>query len=128
MKRRNPFSRSFDFYLDAREKVKLYAEKHPERIIAVMFIILLFAVAALLISKATHKNTYASSIYSISNKLSLPDQSRAKPGHSLGSDVMDLLGAYHQASSINPDSITPKDSLLLKEIDKDLNRILNEKD
>ncbi len=128
MKRRNLFSRSYELYREAREKVKSYADQHPERIIAAMFIILLFAVAAFLISKATHKNSYAGSIHTFSNKLSLPDKVNGKPGHSVGADVMDLLGAYHQASGINPDSITPEDSLLLKEIDKDLNRILDEKD
>ncbi|QNF31354.1 hypothetical protein HUW51_00940 (plasmid) [Adhaeribacter swui] len=128
MKPRNPFSHLFDWYANARERVQQYAARYPERIIAGMFIILLFAVAALLISKATHKNSYAGSIHFISDKLSLPHKPVTKPGHSLGSDMIDVLDAYREASAINPDSITAKDSLLLKEIDKDLNRILDEQD
>ena len=91
-----------------------------------MFLILLLSVATLLISKASHKETYGSSIKSISSQINRPNS--IQQGKPITSEMMDILRIYGKASSINPDSITTQDSLMLKEIDKDINNILDEKD
>lgn len=128
MKPRKDFKINPQLFTDLREKIKLYLERYPERVVAGMFIILLVAVAGLLLAKAMHQDTYSGSIDSISSKLRAPQKIKVNPGRSLSSEVMGVWQAYQQAQAINPDSITTKDSLLLKEIDKDLNSILDEKD
>lgn len=126
MKQRNLFNRPMEIYSEKREKIKLYAEKHPERIIGAMFLILLIAVTAFLIMKATHKESRTSSLNEIFNRVSAP--SARPPEKPMKAGILDLLSLYGKSKSINPDSLTLKDSLLIKEIDKDLNKILDEKD
>lgn len=127
MSKRNHFERLQELYSEIRVKTVLYKQKHPDKVIAGMFLILLLSVAVLLISKISHKNTYAGSIHSISNKIQIPKDSLKRPGKPIASEMMDILSIYGKARTINPDSITTKDSLLLKEINKDLNEILDEK-
>ncbi len=127
MSKRNLFERLQELYSDIRAKTFLYKQKHPDKVIAGMFLILLLSVAVLLMSKINHKDTYAGSIHSISNKMQVPKDSLKRPGKPIASEMMDIISIYGKARTINPDSITTRDSLLLKEIDKDLNKILDEK-
>lgn len=126
MRQRNLFSQVFGLYSDTREKIRLYAEKYPERIIGAMFLILLIAVTVFLITKATRKQDYRSSTRTLVSRLGAPS-AKANIAPATGS-VLDLLSLYGKTKAINPDSLTLKDSLLIKEIDKDLKNILNEKD
>ena len=128
MSKRNHFKRFQELYSDIRVKTILYKQKHPDKVIAGMFLILLLSVAVLLMSKISHKDTYAGSIHSFSNKIQVPKDSLKRPSKPIASEIMDILSIYGRTRAINPDSITTKDSLLLKEIDKDLNKILDEKD
>jgi len=125
MKQRNPFSPVLEFYSDTREKIIIYKEKYPERVIGLMFLILLVAVTIFLISKATRQDSYSGSAQTLVKRISAPTAAAAgKVGQPATTDVMSLLGLYGKAKSINPDSLTLKDSLLLKEINQDLNQIL----
>ena len=125
MKQRNPFSPVLEFYFDTREKIILYKEKYPERVIGLMFLILLIAVTIFLISKATHEDSYRGSAQTLVKRISAPTAAAPdKASKPITADVLGLLSLYGKANSINPDSLTLKDSLLLKEMNQDLNKIL----
>ncbi|KAA5539145.1 hypothetical protein [Adhaeribacter rhizoryzae] len=126
MKQRNPFNGMLGLYSGTREKVRLYAEKQPDKVIAAMFLILLVAVTIFLITKATHQQDYNRSAGALLNRISAPAPPPA--GKPITGDILDLLTLYGRTKAINPDSLTLKDSLLLKEINRDLNKILDEKD
>lgn len=128
MRQRNLFNHLLELYADTGKKISLYAKEHPERVIGGMFLILLVSVAGLLISKAAHRETYSGSIHSISSKFSGTTSTQQMRGRPITADIMNLLTLYGKTRGINPDSLTLKDSLLLKEIDRGLNKILNEKD
>jgi len=125
MNKKNPFSPVQEFYSNTRGKIILYKEKYPERVIGLMFLILLVAVTIFLISKATHEDTYRGSAQTIVKRISAPTTAATvKQGKAVTTDVMSLLSLYGKAKAINPDSLDSKDTLLLKEINKDLNQIL----
>ncbi|PIQ20242.1 MAG: hypothetical protein COW65_16165 [Cytophagales bacterium CG18_big_fil_WC_8_21_14_2_50_42_9] len=126
MQQRNLFNQIKEFYSELRARFLIYKDKHPDRVIGAMFLILLLSVAILLISKASHKETYGSSIKSIRGQINQPNA--IPQDKTITSEMMDLLRVYGKASSINPDSLTAQDSLMLNEIDKDINKILDEKD
>jgi hypothetical protein len=126
MKQRNPFNGIMGLYTGTREKVRLYAGKQPDKVIAAMFLILLVAVTIFLITKATHPPNYNRSAGALLNRISAPVPPPA--GKPITADILDLLTLYGKTKAINPDSLTLKDSLLLKEISRDLNKILDEKD
>ena len=126
MKQRNPFNGMLALYTSTREKVRLYVEQQPDKLIAAMFLILLVAVTIFLITKATHQQNYNRSAGTLLNRMSAPAPTPA--GKPITADILELLTLYGKTKAINPDSLTLKDSLLLKEINRDLNKILNEKD
>ncbi len=126
MKQRNPFNGIMGLYTGTREKVRLYAAQHPDKVIAAMFLILLVAVTIFLITKAIHQQNYNRSAGALLNRISAPAPLPA--GKPITADILDLLTLYGKTKAINPDSLTLKDSLLLKEINRDLNKILDEKD
>ncbi len=126
MSTKNPFSQVHDFFSDTREKIRLYAEKYPERVIAAMFFILLMAVTVFLITKATRKQEYRISTKDLVSRVGAPT-AKASIAPATG-NILDLLSLYGKTKAINPDNLTLKDSLLLKEINQDLKNILNEKD
>lgn len=121
MNKRNLFKQMAEFFFGLREKIILFKQKHPERIIAGMFLILLVALAIFLVTKFTHKQSYKASATTLINRFHAP--AATSPG-TIPTDVMSLVSLYAKTKTINPDSLTLKDSLLLKEINKDLNKIL----
>jgi len=75
------------------------------------------------------KETHSSSVNALAKRISAPTAAATvKPSQTITADVIGLLGLYGKAKAINPDSLTLKDSLLIREIDKDLKNILHEKD
>ena len=88
-----------------------------------MFLILLMSVTIFLITKATHEQSHRGSVTTLVKRISAPTAA-GKPSEPTTPDVIGLLGLYGKAKAINPDSLTLKDSLLLKEINRDLNKIL----
>jgi hypothetical protein len=126
MQQRNLFSQVHLFFSDTREKIRLYAEKYPERVIAAMFFILLIAVTTFLITKALRKESRSTSASDLFSRVGKP--SARVPEKQSSANIIDLLSLYGKTKSINPDSLTLKDSLLIKEINQDLKNILNEKD
>ncbi|PSR51922.1 hypothetical protein AHMF7605_28860 [Adhaeribacter arboris] len=122
MNRRNLFRQAVEFLLSTRQRIIIYRSKYPERIIAGMFLILLVAITIFLIRKVSHKQSHKATATTLINRISAADASTAtKP---VTTDLMNLVGLYSKAKSINPDSLTLNDSLVLKEINNDLKKIL----
>lgn len=127
MLRRKDFKQPQELFFNIRDRIKLYTEQRPERVIAIMFLILLLSVIGLLIRNAVRSKGYQSSITSIYKELDRKNPPRLKPHRPLTSEMLSLMNIWSKASSIDPNSLTEKDTLLLKEIDKDLNRMWHEK-
>lgn len=122
MSTKNHFSQLQELFFDLREKAIRYKESYPERIIGAMFLILLVAVTIFLITKATRQQSHSGSANRLLGRISAP--APTPPDKPIAADIMGLLGLYGKARGINPDSLTLKDSVLLKEINQDLNNIL----
>ncbi len=122
MSTKNPFNQVHEFYLNTRDRIILFKEKYPERVIGIMFLILLVAVTIFLISKASHENIYKGSAKTLFKRISAP--TGVASGKPATTHVIGLLSLYGKANALNPDSLTLRDSLLLKEINKDLKQIL----
>jgi len=122
MNRKNPFKHPEELFFGLRQKVIGYRQQYPERIIAGMFLILLLALTIFLITKLTHPQSHKASATTLLKRMSIHKIPQATwPG---STDVTGLLSLYGKTRSIHPDSLTLKDSLLLREINNDLNKIL----
>ncbi|WP_181308816.1 hypothetical protein [Rufibacter sp. XAAS-G3-1] len=128
MWKRRDFKEVVGQYSSKKEKVKLYAKDNPRKVIAAMFLILLISVTALLISRLFNRKGYGASIDRIFSEVDSGNQQVQLRKKSTTAELVELYQLKGKLNHINPDSIMTKDSLLLREIESDLNNIIDEKD
>lgn len=129
MWRKRIFNRIGGLYSRIKARAMLYADQHPKTVIAAMFFILLSAVTGLLVTRSMNRQGYGSEIDKIYAQINAGANPQKKMKRPITSEILDMLSIYNRAKAINPDSLTAEDSVLLKEIDDDLNKIIaDEKD
>jgi len=116
-----------ELFSSNKKRFEIYTRDNPRKVIAAMFLILLIAVTALLVSRLFNRKGYGASLDRIYLEMESTNQNPKLAKRPTNADMLKLYELNGKMKEINPDSITAKDSLLLKEIESDLNKIIDEK-
>ena len=127
MWRKRDFKETSGLFSSKKKEFETYTRNHPRKVIAAMFLILLVAVTTLLISRLFNRKSYAASIGRFYSEMDSNSQKTQLGKKSNTDGLIELYQLNGKLKQINPDSITAKDSLLLLEIETDLNNIIDEK-
>ena len=98
-----------------------WANLHPKAMVAGMFCLMALGIIWLVAGRGEAQGSFddtAKLLYSGFYK-----EQQARP---VTWDMMEMMRLYGEVQRINPDSLTPQDSAFLKDIDKQLNRIIHE--
>lgn len=120
MSKRRSFNELLASFSTLKEKGKLYSKENPRLVIAAMFLILLLSVTGLLISRILFRKGYSDSVDKIYSKMEgAAEKPKLKERPNTG-NMLELYDLQRKMRTVDPDSLTLDDSLILKEISKDL--------
>ncbi|MHA6250067.1 hypothetical protein ACXYMU_19195 [Pontibacter sp. CAU 1760] len=104
-----------------RRRIFKWANAHQKVMVAGMFCLMASGIIWLMAGRGKAQGNFddtAKLLYSGFNK-----EQQARPA---GADILQAWQLYSSLQSINPDSLSPQDSVFLRDIDKQLNHIIHE--
>jgi len=113
--------RIFNRFLHKWRKAGQWATLHPKAVIAAMFSLMACGIIWLMLGRERAQHSFddaAKHLYS-----GFDTKQQARP---VTTDMLQAWRLYSQMQTINPDSLSARDSTLLRDIDKKLNRIIHE--
>jgi hypothetical protein len=121
MWRRKAFKQACGGFSHIRGKAAGWANRNPKAMIAGMFCVMAVGIVWLLASPREGQRSFDDSIKLLYSGFNKPQQSS-----SVATDALEAWHLYSRVQSLDPDSVTARDSTILKEIDRQLNRIIHE--
>ncbi|MFD3002656.1 hypothetical protein ACFS7Z_19960 [Pontibacter toksunensis] len=113
--------RIFNRLLHIRRKAAGWANLHQKAMVAGMFCLMACGIIWLVASREEAQGSFDATAKLLYSGLDRKQQARP-----VTSDMMEMMRLYGEVQRINPDSLTVQDSAFLKDIDKQLNRIIHE--
>lgn len=104
-----------------RRRISNWVNAHQKVMVAGMFCLMASGIIWLLTSRSKAQGSFDDTA-----KLLYSGLDRKQQGRSVPADLLEMWQLYSKVQAINPDSLSPKDSAFLHDIDKQLNHIIHE--